>query len=340
VKEMVKHGESGLGYEIIKAVNQGEIIEPLTYQKIKRYCKDYGIPASDNHIRVILPNASENNHSPNYKKYFERIGKGEYRILPEYRRPTKYFWLNVDSQGYEWSFSDIKIGRSQSYSNINPNGSKRKNESCFKSIQIGDMVLAYETGLNKAITTICQVANKYEENEEIIVEFQKKKDFNIYLNLDSLRAMNQLNNCQVIQNHIGTLFELEGKHFDVIVRELNRLNAIESYHEVLYMSVQESLAIGPQIRKGRLENRSTTIPDSYEIITRIYHRNPDVIATVLERANGECEKCNKPAPFIRATNGTPYLEVHHKIRLADGGEDTIENAIAVCPNCHRLLHYG
>ena len=26
--------------------------------------------------------------------------------------------------------------------------------------------------------------------------------------------------------------------------------------------------------------------------------------------------------------------------LADGGADTVENAIAVCPNCHRELHYG
>ena len=23
---------------------------------------------------------------------------------------------------------------------------------------------------------------------------------------------------------------------------------------------------------------------------------------------------------------------------ADGGEDTIENAVALCPNCHRMMH--
>ncbi|WP_342542729.1 HNH endonuclease signature motif containing protein [Paenisporosarcina sp. FSL H8-0542] len=36
----------------------------------------------------------------------------------------------------------------------------------------------------------------------------------------------------------------------------------------------------------------------------------------------------------------PYLEVHHIKRLADNGEDSVENAIAVCPNCHRELHFG
>ncbi|MHC1750389.1 MAG: HNH endonuclease [Cellulosilyticaceae bacterium] len=53
-----------------------------------------------------------------------------------------------------------------------------------------------------------------------------------------------------------------------------------------------------------------------------------------------CERCGATAPFIRASDGTPYLEVHHKIRLADGGEDTVENAMTVCPNCHRELHLG
>lgn len=65
-----------------------------------------------------------------------------------------------------------------------------------------------------------------------------------------------------------------------------------------------------------------------------------MIVEALDRANGICERCSCEAPFIRRSDGTRYLEVHHKVRLADGGEDTIENALALCPNCHRELHYG
>ena len=36
--------------------------------------------------------------------------------------------------------------------------------------------------------------------------------------------------------------------------------------------------------------------------------------------------------------GEPYLEAHHVIRLADGGKDTIDNVVAICPNCHRKVH--
>nr|WP_275041241.1 HNH endonuclease signature motif containing protein [Halomonas meridiana] len=46
------------------------------------------------------------------------------------------------------------------------------------------------------------------------------------------------------------------------------------------------------------------------------------------------------APFNRKSDGSPYLEVHHRKPLAEGGDDTVANAIALCPNCHRAAHYG
>ena len=70
-----------------------------------------------------------------------------------------------------------------------------------------------------------------------------------------------------------------------------------------------------------------------------YVRDPDVVAWVLLAADGECETCEKPSPFKR-DDGSGFLEVHHVKTLAGGGPDTVDNAIACCPNCHRELHYG
>lgn len=81
-------------------------------------------------------------------------------------------------------------------------------------------------------------------------------------------------------------------------------------------------------------------PASRQVTTTVFVRNQDVVAEVLIRAAGHCERCEAPAPFKRASSGQPYLEVHHRIRLADGGDDTVENALALCPNCHRKAHYG
>ena len=68
-------------------------------------------------------------------------------------------------------------------------------------------------------------------------------------------------------------------------------------------------------------------------------RDPAVKAWVLRRANGLCECCGCVAPF-EGTDGVGYLEVHHLRRLADSGSDRVSNAAALCPNCHRRMHYG
>ncbi|EGX6952625.1 HNH endonuclease [Aeromonas hydrophila] len=70
-----------------------------------------------------------------------------------------------------------------------------------------------------------------------------------------------------------------------------------------------------------------------------YGRDPKVKAWVLMTAAGHCESCAQPAPF-HATTGDAFLEVHHLRTLAEGGSDTISNTVALCPNCHRELHYG
>ena len=43
---------------------------------------------------------------------------------------------------------------------------------------------------------------------------------------------------------------------------------------------------------------------------------------------------------IHQERHTQYLEVHHLERPAEGGSDTLSNAVAACPSCHRELHYG
>lgn len=105
------------------------------------------------------------------------------------------------------------------------------------------------------------------------------------------------------------------------------------------LELAESLHLSAFDRKKRLQN-APKVPQSMQVLSRAFRRNPDVVAEVLVRANGICERCKSVAPFTRASDGSPYLEVHHRITLATGGEDTVENAIAICPNCHRYLHLG
>lgn len=74
-------------------------------------------------------------------------------------------------------------------------------------------------------------------------------------------------------------------------------------------------------------------------IRTLYIRSKAVKDYVLMRANGVCESCKSPAPFLRR-DGTPYLEPHHTTRVSDGGADHPRHVGAVCPACHREIHYG
>ena len=72
------------------------------------------------------------------------------------------------------------------------------------------------------------------------------------------------------------------------------------------------------------------------VATRQYQRNPIIAEYVKRRAKGICNLCGKEAPFL--VKGKPYLECHHIIPLSEGGEDNINNTVALCPNCHRKMH--
>ena len=109
----------------------------------------------------------------------------------------------------------------------------------------------------------------------------------------------------------------------------------QAFREEVLRSINDE----PKNRAARLA-LADPVPIRIETTTVAYRRNPDVVAEVLLRATGTCETCKNKAPFLRSSDGTPYLEVHHKVQLASGGHDTVANAIAICPNCHRKAHFG
>ena len=100
-----------------------------------------------------------------------------------------------------------------------------------------------------------------------------------------------------------------------------------------------SLLSGTVERQRRLAGANER-PARLMVTSAVFIRNPDVVAEVLFQAQGVCQGCGQSAPFIRRSDGTPYLEVHHRVPLAAGGTDTMGNATALCPNCHRKAHFG
>lgn len=72
-------------------------------------------------------------------------------------------------------------------------------------------------------------------------------------------------------------------------------------------------------------------------LAKQFVRDQNVAEFAKRRAAGSCQLCKQLAPFTTKA-GVPYLETHHIVWLSEGGEDSISNTVALCPNCHRKMH--
>jgi hypothetical protein len=144
-----------------------------------------------------------------------------------------------------------------------------------------------------------------------------------------------------IKRFLGGKVPLQGNTVAVVWQpsDDHALPRQSAVNEEFEWQVSRSAELSAEEREARMRAWSPR-PIRIQITTMVFLRNPHVVAAVLSRANGYCEDCKEPAPFIRKSDGTPYLEVHHILPLGEDGEDTLQNAIALCPNCHRRRHFG
>jgi len=70
---------------------------------------------------------------------------------------------------------------------------------------------------------------------------------------------------------------------------------------------------------------------------KYYYRDPHLAVLVKRLAEGICDLCGEPAPFVNKS-GQPYLESHHIIFLSRGGMEKLANCVSLCPNCHKKMH--
>ena len=95
--------------------------------------------------------------------------------------------------------------------------------------------------------------------------------------------------------------------------------------------------IDPNKLKKMVENQPKSTPSKRTTTSETFERDEKVVRYALLRSNGYCELCDNPAPF-KKKDGSPFLEVHHIDFLSNGGDDSIDNVSALCPNCHRKMH--
>lgn len=91
--------------------------------------------------------------------------------------------------------------------------------------------------------------------------------------------------------------------------------------------------------EGDAKQSNNRKDSTVKVSTNQYSRSNAVRQYAKKRANGRCEGCNSPAPFQNKRN-EPYLHVHHLEELSEGGDDSPDNVVCLCPNCHYRIHHG
>lgn len=74
------------------------------------------------------------------------------------------------------------------------------------------------------------------------------------------------------------------------------------------------------------------------VTVELFIRDRRIRDAALKRPNGRCEFADCIA--FKNSIGQAYLETHHVVPLSRGGEDSINNVAALCPNHHREAHFG
>jgi predicted HNH restriction endonuclease len=129
---------------------------------------------------------------------------------------------------------------------------------------------------------------------------------------------------------------LEIETFPVLSRNDNQAKILEFNDDdaIKYDSEVRCISDEELIKRIR---QSDKVGIAKTVETTAYERNKYVSEFAKRKAKGICQLCENPAPF-NDTEGNPYLESHHVIWLSRGGEDSVENVIALCPNCHTKMH--
>ncbi|ADI73261.1 HNH endonuclease [Methanohalobium evestigatum Z-7303] len=99
----------------------------------------------------------------------------------------------------------------------------------------------------------------------------------------------------------------------------------------------KDLSIEELKQRVRQSKKNSTKPDRREVNTETPKRDPYISELAKRMAKGVCQLCGNNAPFYDR-GGNPYLETHHIIRVSKDGDDTIDNVVALCANCHRKMH--
>jgi len=178
-------------------------------------------------------------------------------------------------------------------------------------------------GYAKASVIVERVIETISENEKIE---EVKNDSTLKNRIR--RAKKHLSEYGYLYSKPRGVWNLTGKEWKNTIFSSENHAVSKDKFEAKYITDKEVL--------NRIKQSDNTAKTAH-VTTKVFLRNEYVSQFAKRRAGGVCQLCEKPAPFENK-EGKPYLETHHITWLSKGGDDSVKNVVALCPNCHTKMH--
>ncbi|MHC1787340.1 MAG: AAA family ATPase [Christensenellales bacterium] len=134
------------------------------------------------------------------------------QLLGDANKQQGYWWLNANPK--IWSFSDLAVGETQSYTLYNDNGNKRRVFQNFLDARAGDMIIGYESNPVKQIVAIGKVSAE-QDGEKI--HFEKVEGLSSPIDYHTLKCCSELERMEYFTNPQGSLFKLTKGEYNFII---------------------------------------------------------------------------------------------------------------------------
>lgn len=136
-----------------------------------------------------------------------------------------------------------------------------------------------------------------------------------------------------LRNLVGVYKELKGLVGMNILDIKIRANE-ESFQNEIQNTSPENPPLGPIPRNDQRDYNGVT-----------WKRKPKYSSQAIENANYTCEYRSYHQTFIGAKSGNQFVEAHHLVPMQfqdkfENSLDVPENIIALCPNCHKAIHFA
>lgn len=336
----------------LKLVNEVSEYNYLKPKVIREYHYIKSIKHTGNMYEHFLKYQGGNHKNAKEFKFLE-----EYDIIPNEKMADYLKKHFEDELNFIWTVDNLIVGEIYSNNeivstfNCSNMGGMRRSKATNSLVLIAKHVnpLYDDQWTEDGILNYTGMGTKGDQSitfgQNKTLAMSKKTGVKVYL-FESYKE-NEYYYCGEVElcGNIYTAHEIDitGKMREVLKFPLQKVDknttTIINIEDIEYSEkekIKEVNKLSPEdIRSKAMCVKSNSIAKEVRAIYR--ERNQLVSEYTKSRANGICDMCGDPAPFIDK-KGKPYLETHHVITLADGGPDVIYNTVALCPNCHRKIH--